>query len=161
MKLGTPKQSKKKLFPLGKNLGYPLPVNPPQTSDPLQDLLQIAKDLRSPDGCPWDKEQTHQSVLPHLLEECYEVFDAVDAQDEGMMREELGDLLFQVVFHAQLASERGSFRFQDVAKGIAEKLIRRHPHVYGESSLENSEQVKLQWDQIKAQEKNSSPKSVL
>jgi len=104
-------------------------------------LKQIVQRLRSPDGCPWDREQTHQSLKPHVIEECYELIDAIDDQDDQEMQEELGDLLLQVVLHAQMASEGGRFDFDSVAEVISEKLIRRHPHVFGDTKLVTSDAV--------------------
>ena len=116
-------------------------------------LKQIVQRLRSPDGCPWDREQTHQSLKPHVIEECYELIDAIDDQDDQEMQEELGDLLLQVVLHAQMASEEGRFDFDSVAEVISEKLIRRHPHVFGDTKLATSDAVLKQWDAIKRREK--------
>jgi tetrapyrrole methylase family protein/MazG family protein len=116
-------------------------------------LKQIVQRLRSPDGCPWDREQTHQSLKPHVIEECYELIDAIDDQDDQEMQEELGDLLLQVVLHAQMASEEGRFDFDSVAEVISEKLIRRHPHVFGDAKLGTSDAVLKQWDAIKRREK--------
>jgi tetrapyrrole methylase family protein/MazG family protein len=109
--------------------------------------------LRSPDGCPWDREQTHASLKPHIIEECYELIEAIDDQDDEGMQEELGDVLLQVVLHAQMASEEGRFDFDSVAEVISEKLIRRHPHVFGDSKLATSDAVLKQWDAIKRGEK--------
>ena len=109
--------------------------------------------LRSPEGCPWDREQTHESLKPHLIEECYELIDAIDDRDDEMIREELGDLLLQVVLHAQMASEDDRFNFDAVADSISEKLIRRHPHVFGDTKLSTSDAVLRQWDVIKRHEK--------
>ena len=127
----------------------------------ISDLLVIMEKLRSPEGCPWDKEQDHKSILSCLIEETYEFIDAVDNEDLENMREELGDLLLQVVFHAQMAKEKGHFDFEDVADAISEKLIRRHPHVFGEVQLEGSDAVVQQWEEIKKQEKKDAPKSAL
>ncbi len=113
--------------------------------------------LRAPDGCPWDREQTHASLAPYLIEECSELLDAIDRGDMPHMCEELGDVLLQVVFHAQLASEAGRFDLEAVARGIADKLVRRHPHVFGEGRLETSSEVLRQWDQIKKAEKGIAP----
>jgi MazG family protein len=113
--------------------------------------------LRGPDGCPWDREQTHQTLRVPLIDETCELLDTIDREDIEHMREELGDVLLQVVFHAQLAAERGDFTFDDVAAGINEKLIRRHPHVFGDSKLETSEAVLRQWEAIKATEKKNGP----
>lgn len=109
--------------------------------------------LRAPGGCPWDREQTHATLAPYLMEECCELLDAIDRGDLDHMREELGDVLLQVVFHAQLASESGHFDLEDVARGIADKLVRRHPHVFGEGKLDTSGEVLRQWEQIKKAEK--------
>jgi len=113
--------------------------------------------LRAPDGCPWDREQTHQTLAPYLIEECCELLDAIDRGDFDHMREELGDVLLQVVFHAQLASEAGRFDFEAVAGGIADKLVRRHPHVFGSEKLNTSGQVLQKWEQIKQAEKGAAP----
>jgi tetrapyrrole methylase family protein/MazG family protein len=116
-------------------------------------LAKIVAQLRSPDGCPWDREQTHESLKSHLLEECYELIDAIDARDDTELKEELGDLLLQVVLHSQMAAEENRFTLEDVAGVIADKLIHRHPHVFGESRLPDSEAVLNQWDRIKRAEK--------
>jgi len=119
----------------------------------LEELLATVARLRGPGGCPWDQEQTHQTLTEHLLEECAELIDTIDRADIEHMREELGDVLLQVVLHAQIAQEAGDFDFEAVARDINAKLIRRHPHVFGEARLETSAQVLRQWDQIKAGEK--------
>ena len=116
-------------------------------------LLHTVERLRGPGGCPWDQEQTHQSLCNCLVEECAELLDAIDREDFPHMREELGDLLLQVVMHAQLAAEFGHFNFEDVAAEINEKLIRRHPHVFGDVDLKDTEAVLESWEKIKAQEK--------
>ena len=121
----------------------------------LSRLLKIIARLRGPRGCPWDREQTHQTIRQNLLEECYEVLDALDANRLDELQEELGDLLMQIVFHAQLASEAGWFDFDGVAKTIADKLVRRHPHVFGRHQLQNSAQVLARWEAIKKQEKRT------
>ena len=120
---------------------------------PIDRLKQIVERLRSPDGCPWDREQTHESLKPHVIEECYELIDAIDEKDDQGMQEELGDLLLQVVLHAQMAGEEGRFDFDAVADVISEKLIRRHPHVFGDTKLATSDAVLKQWDAIKRREK--------
>ncbi len=125
----------------------------------LEDLRQTVARLRAPDGCPWDREQTHQTLTRCLIDECSELLDAIDRRDLPHMREELGDVLVQVVFHAQLAAERGDFTLDDVAREINEKLIRRHPHVFGDGHLDTSDQVLVQWDEIKKQEKASAGRS--
>jgi tetrapyrrole methylase family protein/MazG family protein len=122
-------------------------------TSPIDRLRKIVVQLRSPDGCPWDREQTHQSLKPHLVEECYELIDAIDAGDDKELKEELGDLLLQVVLHSQMAAEANRFTLDDVATSIADKLVNRHPHVFGESRLPNSEAVLRQWEVIKRTEK--------
>jgi tetrapyrrole methylase family protein / MazG family protein len=116
-------------------------------------LREIVAKLRAPDGCPWDREQTHATLKPHLLEECYELIDAIDDQDDEALLEELGDVLLQVVLHAQMASEEGRFHFDQIADRIADKLVLRHPHVFGENKLATSDAVLRQWDAIKRSEK--------
>ena len=116
-------------------------------------LREIVAKLRAPDGCPWDREQTHATLKPHLLEECYELIDAIDDQDDEAFLEELGDVLLQVVLHAQMASEESRFDFDQIADRIADKLVLRHPHVFGDSKLATSDAVLRQWDAIKRSEK--------
>jgi MazG family protein len=123
------------------------------TAYTLPDLLAIMAKLRSPEGCPWDKKQTHRSLLNFLIEESYEYIDAVENDDKANMREELGDVLLQVVFHAQLAQEAGDFDFAEVVQGISDKLVRRHPHVFGELKLDSAESVEKKWDELKKAEK--------
>jgi len=118
-------------------------------------LCEIMRRLRAPGGCPWDREQTHASLVPGLLEEAYEVADAIRKSDDANLREELGDLLLQVVIHAQIASEDGRFTIEDVAREIGDKLVRRHPHVFGDSEARDTGAVLKQWDAIKRAEKNS------
>jgi tetrapyrrole methylase family protein/MazG family protein len=122
-------------------------------ASPVDRLRNIVAQLRSPDGCPWDREQTHQSLKPHLIEECYELIDAIDAGDDKEIKEELGDLLLQVVLHSQMASEENRFDMDDVASVIADKLVNRHPHVFGETRLPDSAAVLRQWEVIKRAEK--------
>ena len=121
----------------------------------IQRLREIVFKLRAPDGCPWDREQTHKSLARCLVEEASEVLEAIDEDDSELMEEELGDLLLQVVMHACLAEEAGRFDLEDVAKGITEKLIRRHPHVFGDESkrVDTSSEVLDRWELIKAEEK--------
>jgi tetrapyrrole methylase family protein/MazG family protein len=123
-------------------------------------LREIVAKLRAPDGCPWDREQTHATLKPHLLEECYELIDAIDDQDDEALLEELGDVLLQVVLHAQMASEDDRFDFDQIADRIADKLVLRHPHVFGDKKLPTSEAVLRQWDVIKRSEKQER-KSVI
>lgn len=108
------------------------------------------------ENCPWDKEQTHHSLLPYLVEETYELVDAIEQGDLEAMSEELGDLLLQVVFHARIAAESGAFTIEDVAQGISEKLIARHPHVFGDSKAESAADVEENWERLKALEKKRS-----
>ncbi|MEO8426670.1 MAG: MazG family protein [Verrucomicrobiota bacterium] len=122
----------------------------------LNDLLNIMARLRSPTGCPWDREQDHKSIRFHAVEEVYELIDAIESADDQEMTEELGDLLLQVVFHCQLARERGAFDFEKVCRHIADKLIRRHPHVFGDVKVKNVEQVWANWEQIKKAEKHGT-----
>src|SRR6266481_8121066 len=125
-------------------------------------LVEIMATLRSPDGCPWDREQTINSLKPFVLEETYEVLEAIDRHDHAALCEELGDFLFEAVFLAQLESEAGHFTIADSLKSIADKLVRRHPHVFerdeGEPALDSAGQVRTRWEEIKAQERSGSPK---
>jgi tetrapyrrole methylase family protein/MazG family protein len=120
--------------------------------------------LRAPDGCPWDREQTHKSLLPYLLEETYEVMESVGEDDPNRLKEELGDLLLQIVFHAQIASESDKFDIDDVAKSLSDKLVRRHPHVFEKKAEITSDQVTINWEKIKLEHdkpKNGVANSVL
>jgi MazG family protein len=119
-------------------------------------LRDIVARLRAPDGCPWDREQTHSSLRALLVEECHEVIDAIERADDDNLREELGDLLLHVVMHAQMAGERGAFTLDEIAATICEKMIRRHPHVFGDKLAADSEAVLRQWEQIKREEKGSN-----
>jgi len=123
----------------------------------LQQLIDVVAQLRSPEGgCPWDLAQTPQTLTPYVIEEAYEVVDAIRSGDTGAIAEELGDLLLQVVLQAQIASESGTFSLTEVTEGITQKLIRRHPHVFGDVKVQNVEQVRQNWEQIKAAEKGES-----
>ena len=117
--------------------------------------MEIMAQLRSPEGCPWDQEQTHQTLTRCLIEEVSETLEAIDEEDMELLEEELGDLLLQVVFHSQIAKENGNFDMEDVARGISDKLIRRHPHVFGDEkgTIDRSDQVIDRWEQVKAEEK--------
>lgn len=131
-------------------------------SDPrsIQALLSVMAQLRNPDGgCPWDLEQDFKSIMPYTLEEAYEVADAIERHNLVDLREELGDLLLQVVFHAQMASEQQAFDFSDVVQGIVEKMIRRHPHVFGDEESKSAGAVAGRWEQIKAEEKAAKRKA--
>ncbi len=112
--------------------------------------------LRSPTGCPWDREQSHLTLRRHAIEEVYELIDAIEARDDVEMAEELGDLLLQVVFHCQLARERGAFDFESVTRHLVEKLIRRHPHVFGKTKVKNVDEVWANWEKIKKTEKHGT-----
>lgn len=131
------------------------------SGDPLNQLRAVMHQLRAPGGCPWDAEQTHESLLPHLIEEAYEVAEAARSGNKEHLCEELGDLLLQPFFHAEIASETGAFNIDDVARGITEKLIRRHPHVFGNAKAETSDAVLTQWDAIKRAEKGGGKKPYL
>jgi uncharacterized protein YabN with tetrapyrrole methylase and pyrophosphatase domain len=122
----------------------------------IEDLLRVMARLRSPTGCPWDREQTHKTICRHTVEEVYELIDAIEADDDNEMAEELGDLLLQVVFHCQLAKERGAFDFEKVCRLIVEKLVRRHPHVFGETKVNSVDEVWTNWEKIKKAEKHGT-----
>ena len=128
---------------------------------PMDELAHVVDRLLGPGGCPWDQEQTHESLKKHLLEEVYEVFDAIDRNDLDDLREELGDLLLQPIMHAQMQKRDGSFDIDAVAVGITDKLVRRHPHVFGDISVANADEVLRNWDAIKRTEKSDAPRSVL
>lgn len=128
---------------------------------PMEELIEIMRRLRAPGGCPWDREQTLDTLKPFLIEECYEVLDAIESGDPKRHEEELGDVLLQVVFQAQLRTEAGQFGFDDVARRLAEKLIRRHPHVFADSQVADSVDVLRNWEKIKAVEKLGERKSAV
>ena len=142
-----------------------VPPLPPELRKPdFASLVGLMSRLRAPDGCPWDREQTHKTLKKYFVEETYEVLEAIDADDPDLLCEELGDALLQVVFHAQLASEEGVFGIDDVCAGIVQKLVRRHPHVFGTVEAETSDAVLQNWERIKREEKRDDPnwrKSVL
>ncbi|MGQ0810878.1 MAG: nucleoside triphosphate pyrophosphohydrolase [Nitrospiraceae bacterium] len=129
-------------------------------SDRFNDLLQLMATLRAPGGCPWDRKQTHASLKPYLLEEAYEVLETIDDQDMQKLKEELGDLLLQVLFHSQIATESGRFTIEDVMQLLADKLVRRHPHVFGTQAPDGpslqAEQVVSRWEEIKQAERKAS-----
>jgi tetrapyrrole methylase family protein/MazG family protein len=116
-------------------------------------VVQIMETLRGEGGCPWDRKQTRESLKPYLIEEAYEVLEMIEAQDDPKLKEELGDVLLQVLFHAQIGRERNTFTIEDVLQTLAEKLIRRHPHVFGETTVDGAEEVVHRWEEIKRQEK--------
>src|SRR4030065_2153579 len=126
----------------------------------IKKLIEIAEKLRGPEGCPWEREQTMESLKPFLVEELYELIDAMNANDSEGIKEELGDLLFQIVLHCQLSKEQGLFDIDDVAEGIAHKMVTRHPHVFGDKEFKNSEDVRVWWEEQKKGE-GKAPKSVL
>lgn len=132
------------------------PLKAGELAGTLEELVGIMARLRSPEGCPWDLKQTHKSLLPYLVEEAYEVLDAVEAEDYGLMEEELGDLLLQIVFHSRIAEENGDFGIRDVLRGISEKMIRRHPHVFADAVAKTPEAVLVNWEAIKRDEKEES-----
>lgn len=125
----------------------------------IQDLLRIMEILRAPGGCPWDAEQTHESIKKNFIEETYEVIEAINKNDKALLQEELGDVLMQVVFHAQMEKEAGVFCFDDVADGVCKKLIERHPHVFGDVQVKNSDEVLTNWDAIKRKSKKQKTTS--
>src|SRR5579862_2833503 len=125
-----------------------------QTAHPMFRLIEIMARLRDLDaGCPWDIEQTFKTIAPYTIEEAYEVADAIERGDMGELKEELGDLLLQVVYHARMAEEAGAFDFGDVARAISDKMVRRHPHVFGEDEVRDAAHQTVRWDAIKAEER--------
>jgi uncharacterized protein YabN with tetrapyrrole methylase and pyrophosphatase domain len=126
------------------------------TGTPIGDVLELMRRLRAPDGCPWDREQDHHTLRRHAIEEVYELLDAIEADDEHEMIEELGDLLLQIVFHCQLGRERGAFDFETVCRRLVEKLVRRHPHVFGDLEVKEVDQVLTNWERIKRAEKHGT-----
>src|SRR6476469_1378150 len=127
-----------------------------KNSTGINDLLKVMAKLRSPKGCPWDREQDHMTLRWHAVEEVYELLDAIETRDDQEMIEELGDVLLQVVFHCQLARERGSFDFDTVVRHITTKLIRRHPHVFGQTKVKDVAEVWKNWERIKRAEKHGT-----
>ena len=133
-----------------------------ETLNSLSKLIEITDTLMGEDGCPWDKVQTRESLKPYLIEETYEVLDALDANDPEKIKDELGDLLYQILFHSKIASLKGEFNFRDVINNLSEKMVRRHPHVFKEGELNTPDQVVKQWEEIKRNEKNqANQKSIL
>ena len=129
-----------------------------ENSTAFEDLVQLVKTLRGPQGCPWDREQTGETLKPHLIEEAHEVLEAIDIGDPRDLCEELGDLLFQILFHSEIASEQGDFDIYDVCRRIRQKMILRHPHVFGDANFKNSEELLRNWEKLKSQEKAGSGK---
>jgi XTP/dITP diphosphohydrolase len=131
-------------------------MKPDEAAQAFQEFVKVVKALRTPEtGCPWDLEQDHQSLRRYLTEETNEVLEAIDRGDDAALQEELGDLLLQVVLHAQLAADREAFTITEVVRGITEKMVRRHPHVFGSVKANSVEEVKRNWEQIKAAEKQA------
>jgi tetrapyrrole methylase family protein/MazG family protein len=126
----------------------------------IDDLLHIMQCLRAPGGCPWDAEQTHESIKKNLIEETYEVIEAINKQDRELLLEELGDLLLQVVFHTEMENEKGSFNFDDVCNAVCQKLVERHPHVFGTVKADNAEEALSSWDEVKRSKKGQKKGSV-
>ena len=122
----------------------------------FEKLVALQARLRAPDGCPWDREQTHATLRTYLIEEAYEVLEALESGDDAKFAEEMGDLLLQIVFHSQIAREEGRFTVADVIREIHEKMVRRHPHVFGETKAKNSAEVLKNWEQIKAEERRAA-----
>lgn len=120
----------------------------------FKDLISIMKYLRAPDGCPWDREQDHKSIRSNFIEETYEVIEAIDTDDKDLLKEELGDVLLQVVFHAEMESEMGNFNIDDVCNDICQKLVIRHPHVFGDIKADTSDKALVSWDNVKMQTKS-------
>jgi tetrapyrrole methylase family protein/MazG family protein len=137
------------------------PMSSPDAGQRFLELLTIMTRLRGEGGCPWDREQTRDSLRPFLVEETYEVLDALDTGDAARIREELGDLLFQVVFHAEIARERGEFSMTDLVEALIAKMTRRHPHVFGDRPVGSAAEALAQWEAIKDAESNGSPRSAL
>ncbi len=136
-------------------------IDCPEAGKQLARLRAIMHRLRAPGGCPWDAEQTHESLVTNLIEETYETVDTIRRADHEHLKEELGDLLLQVIFHSELAEEAGRFNLDDVARGISDKLVRRHPHVFSQSDAATSDEVLKQWDEIKRAEKGDQRKPFL
>ncbi len=134
----------------------PAKRKPKKRKPAIDELIEVMARLRGPGGCPWDREQDHKSIRFHAVEEVYELIDAIEAGDDHEMLEECGDLLLQVVFHCQLAGERKAFDFEQAARTITDKLIRRHPHVFGDSNAKDVDAVWTQWEKIKREEKQGT-----
>jgi len=128
------------------------PVPSSQEGERVLDLVKIMARLRGPGGCPWDAEQTHETLARHLLEETHELIEAIDAADSDAIRDELGDVLLQVVFHAQIAADEGRWDVDDVSEGLVRKLVHRHPHVFGSTEVSGSDEVLVNWEKLKAEE---------
>ncbi len=130
-------------------------------SENFDRLVKIMEELRGKEGCPWDKKQTRESLKPFLIEEAYEVLEAIEDEDAEKLKEELGDLLYQVLFHAKISKEKGEFDIEDILSVCSEKMVRRHPHVYGDEKAESAEEVLKRWEDIKKAEKGAGRRSIL
>ncbi len=128
-----------------------------KTKLPIEEVLRVVAQLRGPKGCPWDRQQTHKSICRYVIEEVYELIDAVDARDDEAIQEELGDILLHVVFHCQIAKERGAFDFHTVCRKLVRKLVRRHPHVFADLKVRGVDEVWANWERIKRAEKEGTP----
>jgi MazG family protein len=136
-----------------------MPIEPPKNLRSVPSLLEIMKALRNPNGgCPWDLEQTFETIAPYTLEEAYEVADTIERRDFPALKDELGDLLFQVVYHAQMASEEGHFSFDDVVENVNQKMVRRHPHVFGDTDIKTADGQTAAWEEMKAKERAETGK---
>lgn len=124
----------------------------------IEDLLKIFEILRSPNGCQWDREQTHHSIRQDFIEECYEAIEAIDTNDTELLKEELGDVLLQVIFHCEIEKEMGSFGFEEIVDGLAKKLVLRHPHVFSSVNVNGTEEILSNWDKIKQESKGQTSK---
>ena len=127
-----------------------------ETCKKLLEFLEIIRRLRAPNGCPWDREQTHESLKSYVIEEAYELIEAIDKKEDAALREELGDLFLQIALHCQIASERGVFNFADVLEKISKKMIYRHPHVFGETKVSSAQEVEVNWSKLKLAEKKTT-----
>ena len=136
-------------------------IDCPEPGKQIDRLRAIMHRLRAPGGCPWDAEQTHQSIVTNLIEEAYETVDAIEREDHDHLKEELGDVLLQVIFHGEIAEEAGRYNLDDIARGISDKLVRRHPHVFAASDVNTTDGVLQQWDAIKRTEKGDEEKPFL
>jgi tetrapyrrole methylase family protein / MazG family protein len=132
----------------------------PGSLEKFESLMQLVASLRGPGGCPWDKEQTHKTLTPYAVEEVYELVEALEQEDDKKLKDELGDVLFQVALHAQLATERNAFTIDDIIKNLNEKMVRRHPHVFSDTQVKNTEEVWKNWEQIKKAEKAPGAKPI-
>jgi len=155
----TKKAAKNRVARSGRVVSKPTKMTPGNAGEWFAKLVAVQARLRAPGGCPWDREQTHQTLRTYLIEEVYEVLEALESGDDAKFAEEMGDLLLQIVFHSQIATEEGRFTVSEVIREIHDKMIRRHPHVFGELRAKNSEEVLRNWEQIKAHERRAKQES--